>query len=101
MGSLYANNSELLAALAILAPEGNVRVALVGLIDFLESSDDDILFDRRAIFEVIARGIIQLNFDMDEEVEEGGVTQEVFDGLTPEQALEKFRLQLGTDEEEK
>lgn len=102
MASLYQNNSELLAALAILAPEGNVRVALVGLIDVLEGCSEDIMWDRRGIFEIIARGIIRLNFNPDDDDdEEGDVTRDNADGLSPEEIIEKFRAELGIDEEEK
>lgn len=94
MGSLYQDNAQLLAALAILAPEGNVRFALVGLIDFLEGTAEDIVFDRLAIFEVLARGIVQMNFEMDDD---DGEAVDLTD-LSPEEVIEKFRAQLGTDE---
>lgn len=67
MGSLYESNTELLAALCILAPEGNVRVALVGLIDMLEEAGEAIAFTKVEIYENIARGIIRLHIDLDDE----------------------------------
>lgn len=95
MGSLYESNADLLAALCILAPEGNVRVALVGLIDFLEGTEEDIVFDRRAIFEVIARGVVQMNFEMGEQDDD---SSEDFTGQSSEEIIEQFRRQLGAEE---
>lgn len=99
IGSLYRNNSELLAALAMLAPEGNVRVALVSLIDVVESAETDgepTLWTRDALFEVIARSIVRLNLVVDDE--EDGSDFDT-DGLTPEQVIEKFRAELGLEGE--
>lgn len=101
MGSLYRNNAELLAALAMLAPEGNVRVGLVSLIDVVESAETDgepTLWTRDALFEVIARAIVRLSLTVDDE-DETDFTEGDTAGLTPEQVIEKFRAELGLEGE--
>lgn len=95
VSSLYENNAGLLSALAILAPDGNVRIAVVNLIDFVSDTDDDALIDRRIILEVIARGIVHGGFILPEE--EG---YEDLSELNAEEALAHFRKQLEIDDED-
>lgn len=98
MTSLYGNNGELVAALAMLAPEGNVRIALVNTIDFLASLDEPTLIDSRVIQEIIARGIVHLGFEIPGEA--GEEPYEDMSELTIEDAVAQFRKQLDIDEEE-
>jgi hypothetical protein len=111
MKSLYNNNGELLAALAMLAPEGNVRIATVNLIDFLNSLEsDEVLIDKRIILEILARGIVYLGWgtpDLHDGIEvDDHATEfqrrgfEDFSELTPEEVLAHFQKQLEIEEED-
>lgn len=96
MASLHESNAELLAALAILAPEDNVRVALVNMIEFMEDCDDETMFNRRLVLEIIARGIVDLGW----RVRPGEEDFEDLSELTLDDAVAQFRKQLQLEEEE-
>lgn len=110
MASLYENNGELLASLVMFAPPGNVRVALVQLIDFLTDLEDGAEIDVRVVLEIVTRGVIQLGFaseedcehpdhQHDQEFERRGF--EDLSELSPEETLAHFRRQLGIDGDDK
>lgn len=109
--SLYENNGEMLASLAMLAPSGNARVALVNIIDFLVSlGDDEIEIDKRIILEIATRGLVLLGWNSPEDHahDDGGPHDaefaargfEDFSELTPEETLQAFRRELGLADDE-
>lgn len=104
MGGVYGDNAGLLSALAVLAPDGNVRVAVVNLIDFLADTEDtEPLVDKRVVLEILARGIIHLGWAIPGEETEYSSTEEHFEDMTElnaSEAIAHFRRQLEMDDED-
>lgn len=97
---LYGNNVALLQALAMLAPELNVRISLVNLIDFLADLQPGDTIERDDLYEVIAENVVWLHDhvtgdqDSHEADEEEGLRDAPLD-----EAVLRFRKQLGLDNE--
>lgn len=104
MSGLFGNNVALLQALGMLAPEVNVRVALVNLVDFLADLQPGDSIERDDIFEVIAENIIWLHDHVGSDDEHGVEGEELEfsmeQDLSLDEALKKFRAQLGMKDEE-
>lgn len=100
VSGLADNSNELLAALALLAPDGNVRVAVCNVIDFLADCPEDAVVDKRIILEIIARGIVYMSFSAPAHDDTEGEEFEDMSELSAEDAVTQFRKQLGLEEED-
>jgi hypothetical protein len=95
---LWNNPLELIKALAELAPEIHVRVALFNLVEFIQGLDDEAVVDAADLLEVIVQSLINLHHHVGDEDPEHKESEEDFDGMSTEDIVARFMKQLGTEE---